>query len=75
MALKSNSLIRRNAGPDRLRSYRTAVARLATEVLLGSLSACARSDETNFSQRTGFAEYFAANPPSAERSGSKVQRV
>lgn len=32
--------------------------------LLASLSACVRANDTNFSQRPGFAEYFAANPPS-----------
>lgn len=33
--------------------------------LLGTLSACARAGDTNFSQRPGFAEYYADNPPSA----------
>ena len=75
MALKSSSPIRSNAGPDSLKSYRNAVARLATAFLLASLSACARADETNFSQRAGFAEYFAANPPSAERPDAADQAL
>lgn len=42
-----------------------AAAGLAAASLLVSLSACTRAGDTNFSQRDGFAEYFAANPPSA----------
>ena len=37
---------------------------MAAALLLTSLSACVRANDTNFSQRPGFAEYFAANPPS-----------
>ena len=32
--------------------------------LQANLSACVRANDTNFSQRPGFAEYFTANPPS-----------
>lgn len=38
---------------------------MAAASLLATLSACARADDTNFSQRPGFAAYFAANPPAA----------
>lgn len=38
---------------------------MAAASLLATLAACARADDTNFSQRPGFAAYFAANPPAA----------
>ena len=75
MASKSSSPIRSNPGPAGLKRNRNAVARLAAAFLLVTLSACARADDVNFSQRLGFAEYFAANPPSAERPDAEDQAL
>ena len=66
MALKSSSPIHSKPGLDRSDRTRNAVARVAAACFLATLSACARADDVNFSQRPGFAAYFAANPPSAE---------
>jgi hypothetical protein len=63
--LKSSSPIRSDTGPESLKTNKRAAAGLAAAFLLTSLSARARAGDTNFSQRPGFAAYFAANPPSA----------
>lgn len=55
--------------------YRCAAAGMAAAFLLTSLSACVRADDTNFSQRPGFADYFAANPPSARAADAAGQAL
>jgi hypothetical protein len=63
--LKSSSPIRSDAGAKGLKTNKRAAAAMAAAFLMAALSACARAGDTNFSQRPGFAEYFAANPPAA----------